>query len=62
MLCPNGDGWESGIETDVAESCQPLTITNAISPPDRMETEREEVEGEVGGKGELRCGGYRQNL
>lgn len=52
MLCPNGDGWESGIETDVAESCQPLTITNAISPPDRMETERGVggQGGEVGGK------------
>lgn len=35
----NGVGWESGMETDVHESCQPLPVTNATS--DRMETERE---------------------
>lgn len=49
MLFPNGDGWESGIETDVPESCQPLAITNAISPTDRMETEGDRVGGWVGG-------------
>lgn len=33
VLFPNGDGWESGSETDVHESCQPLPITNATSLP-----------------------------
>lgn len=50
VLFPNGDGWESGIETDVHESCQPLPITNAISPPDRMETEWRQKGGREGGE------------
>lgn len=57
VLCPNGDGWERGRETDVHESCQPLPITNATSPPDRMEIAGRDSVGKEG-----RCGGYRQNL
>lgn len=48
VLFSNGDGFESGAETDVPESCQPLPITNATSPPDRMETEGRDWSGEGG--------------
>jgi len=33
VLFSHGDGWESGSETDVHESCQTLPVTNATSPP-----------------------------
>lgn len=38
-LCSNGDGRPSASETDVHESCQPLTVINATSssaPSDRV--------------------------
>lgn len=31
-LCSNGDGRPGASETDVHESCQPLTVINATSP------------------------------
>lgn len=56
-LCPNGDGRQSGSETDVHESCQPLTVINATSS---LPSDRGEIEGGRGCGGGGGCGGYTQ--